>query len=236
MAKMRVVLVFLWLTASFAVNAQVMIVEQKRFEHNGVVSTSVTPNNKLITYSILTEKGKDDQLELVAYSEHLVEEGRFQTKCAEKNIFRTHALSGSGEYYFSMMISKDREIHSVVFNTSTFEGTELYVELEKKFEPHGNLDFLGGGSTACFKNKFFILGTVKNVPCVLVYNMLTGTQHVTFIPGMGKKNRVSFLSSDEAAPSLQVMFFNYKPKKIDSQYIASINEFGEVQGLSLIDI
>jgi len=225
------VVMFLFLVAPCLCSfAQVQVVEQKRFEHNGVVSTSVTPNNKVITYSIISERGEDDQLELVAYNEHFEEEGRFQTKCAEKNIFRTHALSGSGEFYFSMMIDKNREIHSVIFNTSTFEGTELYVKLEKKFEPHGNVDFLGGGSTACFKNKFFILGTVKNVPCILVYNMLTGTQHITFIPGMGKKNRVSFLSSNEAAPSLQVMFFNYKPKKIDSQYIASIDEFGVVQG------
>jgi hypothetical protein len=215
------------------INAQVEVIEQKRFEHVGIVTTSVTPNNKVITYSIITEKGEDDQLEIVAYDERLEEEGRFQTKCAEKNIFRTHALSGTGEFYFSLMIDKGREIHSVVFNTSTFTGTELHVELEKKFEPQGNLGILGGGSTACFKNKFFILGTVKNVPCILVYNMLTGTQHVTFIPGLGKKNRVSFLGSDEAAPSLQVMFFNYNPKKIDAQYIASINEFGEVENPSV---
>lgn len=210
--------------------AQVEVVEQKRFEHNGTVTTSVTPKNKVISYSIISEKGERDQIEIVAYNEELEEEGRFQTKCAEKNIFRTHALSGTGEYYFSLMINKGREIHSVVFNTETFEGTELFVELENKFEPHGNLDFLGGGSTACFKNKFFILGAVRNVPCILVYNMLTGTQHITFIPGMDKKNRVSFLSSDEAAPSLQVMFFNFKSKRIDAQYIASINEFGELQG------
>lgn len=227
---MRLITCFSLCLVCLNIFAQVQVVGQKRFEHNGVVSTSVTPNNKVITYSIITEKGENDQIEIVAYSEQLEEEGRFQATCAEKNIYRTHALSGSGEYYFSLMIDKGREIHSVVFNTSTFEGTELHVKLEKKFEPHGNLDFLGGGSTACFKNKFFILGTVKNVPCILVYNMLTGTQHVTFISGMGKKNRVSFLSSDEAAPSLQVMFFNIKANRIDAQYIASINQFGEVQG------
>jgi hypothetical protein len=128
------------------------------------------------------------------------------------------------------MIDKGREIHSVVFNTSTLEGAELHVPLVKKFEPNGNLDFFGGSSTVCFKNKFFILGTVKNVPCILVYNMLTGTQHITFIQGMDKKNRVSFLSTVEAAPSIQVMFFHSKPKKIDAQYIVSINEFGEIEG------
>ena len=211
-------------------NAQVEVVGQKRFEHDGTVATSVTPNNKVITYSIITEKGEDNQIEIVAYSEQLEEEGRFQATCTEKNIFRTHALSGSGEYYFSLTIDKRREIHSIVFNTNNFEVTELYVDLVKKFEPNGNLDFLGGFSTACFKNKFFILGTVKNVPCILVYNMLTGTQHITFIPGMGKKNRVSFLGTDDAAPSLQIMFFNYKSNKVDAQYIASIDEFGEVQG------
>lgn len=226
----RILVLVIGLLNCLCICAQVEVVEQKRFEHNGVVSTSVTPNNKVITYSIISEKGKEDLLEIVAYSGQLEEEGRFQTKCAERNIFKTHSLSGNGEYYFSMMIEKGREIHSVVFNTNTFEGTELFVDLEKKFEPNGNLDFLGGYSTACFKNKFFILGTVKNVPCILVYNMLTGTQHITFIPGMGKKNRVSFLSADEAAPTLQVMFFNYKSKKVDAQYIASINEFGEVEG------
>ncbi len=212
------------------ISAQVQVVEQKRFEHKGVVTTSVTPNNKIITYSIITERGQENQLELVAYNEKIEEEGRYLAKCSERNVFKTHALSGTGEYYFSMMIDTRKTIHSVVFNTSTFEGTELHVKLEKKFEPNGNLDFLGGVSTACFKNKFFVLGTVKNVPCILVYNMLTGTQNITFIPGMGKKNRVSFLSANDAAPSIQVMFFNYKPKKIDAQYIASINEFGEVQG------
>ncbi len=226
--RMRSITCFILCFISRSIFSQVQVVEQMKFEHEGAVITSITPNNKVIAYSIISEKGEDDQLELVAYNEQLQEEGRFQTKCAEKNIFRTHALSGSGEYYFSLMIDKNRQIHSVVFNTSTFEGTELRVELEKKFEPNGNLNFLGGVSTACFKNKFFILGTVRKVPCILVYNMLTGTQHLTFIPGMGKKERVSFLSSNEAAPSLQIMFFNYKSKKIDAQYIASLNEFGEV--------
>ena len=226
----RVLIFLLSLLNHSYVLAQVEVIEQKRFEHEGAVTTSVTPNNKVITYSIITEKGQDDQLELVAYNKNLEQEGRFQTKCADKYIFRTHALSGLGEYYFSMMIDKGKEIHSVVFNTSTFEGTELFVELEKKFEPNGNADFLGGVSTSCFKNKFFILGTVKNVPCILVYNMLTGTQHLTFIPGMDKKKRVSFLSTNEAAPSLQLMFYNYKSKKVDVQYVASINEFGELEG------
>ena len=223
-------LVFCVLINGLYATSQVEVVQQKRFEHDGIVSSSVTPNNRIITYSIVSEKGKEDLLEIVAYSEQLEEEGRFQTKCAERNIFKTHSLSGNGEYYFSMMIEKGREIHSVVFNTNTFEGTELQVELENKFEPYGNVDFLGGGSTACFKNKFFILGTVKNVPCILVYNMLTGTQRITFIPGMGKKNRVSFLNTNDDAPSIQVMFFNFKSKKIDAQYIASLNEFGEVEG------
>ena len=208
------VVIFLFLSIHcLLASAQVEVVEQKRFEHEGAVATSVTPSNKVITYSIITQRGQDDQLELVSYNEKLEEEGRFQATCAEKNIFRTHALSGSGEYYFSLMIDKRREIHSIVFNTNNFEVTELYVDLERKFEPNGNQDFLGGVSTACFKNKFFILGTVKKVPCILVYNMLTGTQHLTFIPGMDKKMRVSFLSATEAAPSLQVMFFNYKRKK-----------------------
>lgn len=226
----RVLFFLLSLLNHSYVLAQAQVIGQKKIEHDGEVSTSVTPNKKFITYSVVSEKGEDDKVEIVAYNEELIEEGRFQTKCTEKNIYSTHALSGTGEYYFSLIIDKARDIHSVVFNTSTFEGTELHVELEKKFVPNGNLDFLGGVSTACFKNKFFILGTVKNVPCILVYNMLTGTQHITFIPGMDKKNRVSFLSSGEAAPSLQVMFFNYKPKKIDAQYIASVNEFGEVEG------
>jgi hypothetical protein len=58
--------------------------------------------------------------------------------------------------------------------------------------------------------------------------MLTGTQHLTFIPGMDKKMRVSFLGTNEAAPSLQLMYYNYKSKKVDVQFIASINEFGEL--------
>jgi len=226
----RVVVFLFVLAPCLCTYAQVQVIEQKRFEHDGVVSTSVTPNSKVITYSIISEKGEDQQLEVVAYNEQLEEEGRFQTKCEEKCFFRTHGLSGTGEYYFSMMIEKGRKIHSVVFNTSTFEGKELYVELEKKFEPNGNLDFLGGISTACFKNKFFILGTIKRVPCILVYNMLTGTQHITFIPGVDKKMLVSFLSTNESAPSLQMMFYNYKSKKNDAQFIASVNEFGEVQG------
>lgn len=227
---MRGFLIFCVLASSMCASSQVEVVKRVRFEHEGVVATSVTPNNKVITYSIISEKGEDDQLEIVAYDEKLEEEGRFQAKCSERNIFKSHALSGTGEYYFSMMIDNKNTIHSVVFNTSTLEAKELHVPLEKKFEPNGNLDFFGGSSTTCFKNKFFILGTVKNVPCILVYNMLTGTQHLTFIPGMDKKNRVSFLSTNDAAPSIQVMFFHAKPKKIDAQYIASINEFGEVEG------
>ncbi len=78
------VVMFLFLVAPcLCSSAQVEVVEQKRFEHNGVVSTSVTPNNKVITYSIISERGEDDQLELVAYNEHFEEEGRFQTKCAK---------------------------------------------------------------------------------------------------------------------------------------------------------
>jgi hypothetical protein len=223
-------LIFCVLINGLYASAQVEVVKQKRFEHNGAVATSVAPNNKVITYSIISEKGEDDQLEIVAYDEKLEEEGRFQVKCSDRNIFKTHSISGTGEYYFSLMIDKGREIHSVVFNTNTLEGTELRVPLERKFEPNGNLDFFGGSSTRCFKNKFFILGTVKNVPCILVYNMLTGTQHITFIPGMDKNNRVSFLSTVEAAPSIQVMYFHSKPKKIDAQYIVSINEFGEIEG------
>ena len=210
--------------------AQITVVEEKRLEHSGAVSSSITPDNKIITYSILSEKGSDDQIEIVAYDEHFKEEGRFETKCAEKYIYKTNALSGSGEYYFSMVIDKDRKIHSVVFDTEVYEGSELHVDLDRKFVPNGNLDVLGGISTVCFKNKFFILGTVKKVPCILVYNMLTGTQHLTFIPGMDKKMRVSFLGTDDAAPSLQLMFYNAKSKKVDVQFIASVNEFGELDG------
>jgi hypothetical protein len=210
--------------------AQITVVEERKIEHDGVVSPSITPDNKIITYSILSEKGSDDQIEIVAYDELFKEEGRFATKCAEKYIYKTNALSGSGEYYFSMVIDKDRKIHSVVFDTEVYEGTELHVDLDRKFVPNGNLDVLGGISTVCFKNKFFILGTVKKVPCILVYNMLTGTQHLTFIPGMDKKMRVSFLGTDDAAPSLQLMFYNAKSKKVDVQFIASVNEFGELDG------
>jgi len=227
---MRIVLVFLWLTTNLAATAQITVVEEKRIEHSGAVSSSITPDNKIITYSILSEKGSDDQIEIVAYDEHFKEEGRFGTKCAEKYIYKTNALSGSGEYYFSLVIDKDRKIHSVVFDTKVYEGTELHVDLDRKFVPNGNLDVLGGISTVCFKNKFFILGTVKKVPCILVYNMLTGTQHLTFIPGMDKKMRVSFLGTDDAAPSLQLMFYNAKSKKVDVQFIASVNEFGELEG------
>ena len=209
--------------------AQIQVVEEKKIEHEGAVSASITPSNKIITYSILSEKGSDDQIEIVAYDEHFKEEGKFVTKCTEKDVFRTHSLSGSGDYYFSLIIDKNKTIHSVVFDNRTFEGTQLEVELDEKFEANGNLDVLGGTETVCFKNKFFILGTVKNVPCILVYNMLTGTQHLTFIPGMDKKQRVSFLSTNEAAPSIQLMYYNYKSKKVDVQFIASINEFGEVE-------
>jgi hypothetical protein len=47
---------------------------------------------------------------------------------------------------------------------------------------------------------------------------------------MNKKMRVSFLSSDESAPSLQLMYFNYKSNKVENQTIVSINEFGELVG------
>ena len=210
--------------------AQIKVVEEKKIEHNGALSASITPDNKIITYSIVSEKGSDDKIEIVSYDEHFKEEGRFETKCAEKCIYKTNALSGSGDYYFSLVIDKGKKIHSIVFNTEIYEGIELHVDLENKFEPNGNLDVLGGVSTVCFKNKFFILGTVKKVPCILVYNMLTGTQHLTFIPDMNRKMRVSFLSTDESAPSLQLMFYNYKSKKVDVQYVASINEFGEMEG------
>ena len=193
--------------------AQIKVVEEKKIEHNGALSASITPDNKIITYSIVSEKGSDDKIEIVSYDEHFKEEGRFETKCAEKCIYKTNALSGSGDYYFSLVIDKGKKIHSIVFNTEIYEGIELHVDLENKFEPNGNLDVLGGVSTVCFKNKFFILGTVKKVPCILVYNMLTGTQHLTFIPDMNRKMRVSFLSTDESAPSLQLMFYNYKSKK-----------------------
>jgi hypothetical protein len=210
--------------------AQIKVVEEKKIEHNGSVSTSITPDNKIITYSIVSEKGSDDKIEIVSYDEHFKEEGRFETKFAEKYIYKANTLSGSGDYYFSLVIDKGKKIHSIVFNTEIYEGVELHVDIENKFEPNGNLDVLGGLSTVCFKNKFFILGTVKKVPCILVYNMLTGTQHLTFIPGMDKKMRVSFLGTNEAAPSLQLMYYNYKSKKVDVQFIASINEFGELDG------
>jgi len=228
--KSRLTVLFISCFIFMHSTAQITVVEERKIEHDGVVSPSITPDNKIITYSILSEKGNDDQIEIVAYDEHFKEEGRFETKCAEKYIYKTNALSGSGEYYFSLVIDKNREIHSVVFNTITFEGTELHVELENKFVPNGNLDLVGGASTVCFQNKFFILGTVKKVPCILVYNMLTGTQHLTFVPGMDKKMRVSFLGTDDAAPSLQLMYYNYKSKQVAVQYIASINEFGELDG------
>lgn len=211
-------------------NAQVNIVEEKRIEQEGSVSTCITPDNKIITYSILSERGGDDQMEIVAYDQHFREEGRFETQCPEKYIYKTNTLSGSGEYYFSLVIDKDRKVHSVVFNTENYEGVKIKVDLVDKFIPNGNLDLVGGASTVCFQNKFFILGTVKKVPCILVYNMLTGTQHLTFVPGMDKKMRVSFLGANESAPSLQLMFYNYKSKKVTVQYIASINEFGELDG------
>jgi hypothetical protein len=225
-------LIFAFISCLFFLHssAQITVVEEKRIEHDGVVASCVTPQNKIITYSLLSEKGSDDQIEIVAYNEHFKEQGRFETKCAEKYLYKTNALSGSGEYYFSLVVDKDKKIHSVVFDTQLFEGTELHVDLEEKFVPNGNLDVLGGLSTVCFKNKFFILGTVKKVPCILVYNMLTGTQHLTFIPGMDKKMRVSFLSTNEAAPSLQLMYYNYKSKKVNVQFLASINEFGELEG------
>ena len=227
---MRISLIFLWLITSLAINAQLKIVEEKRIDHEGSVSTSITPQKKIITYSIRSEKGADDQMEIVSYDEHFQEEGRYETQCPEKYIYKTNALSGSGEYYFSLVIDKNRKVHSVVFNTENHEGFKLQVDLVDKFVPNGNLDFLGGTSTVCFQNKFFILGTVKKVPCILVYNMLTGTQHLTFVPGMDKKMRVSFLGANESAPSLQLMYYNYKSKKIAVQYIASINEFGELDG------
>ena len=219
----------LFFTLSYA-TAQITVVEEKRIEHDGSISSSITPDNKIITYSIVSERGADDRIKIVAYDEQFNEEGRFETKCAEKYIYQSNALSGSGNYYFSLVIDNDRKIHSVVFNTEIYEGVELSVDLENKFVPNGNLDVLGGISTVCFKNKFFILGTVKKVPCILVYNMLTGTQHLTFIPGMDKKMRVSFLGKDDDAPSLQLMFYNAKSKKVDVQFIVSINEFGEVEG------
>ena len=227
---MRISLIFLWLITSLAINAQLKIVEEKRIDHEGYVSTSITPEKKIITYSILSEKGAFDQMEIVAYDEHFHEEGRFETQCPEKYIYKTNALSGSGEYYFSLIIDKNRKVHSVVFYAENYEGFKLQVDLVDKFVPNGNLDFLGGTSTVCFQNKFFILGTVKKVPCILVYNMLTGTQHLTFVPGMDKKMRVSFLGVSESAPSLQLMYYNYKSKKIAVQFIASINEFGELDG------
>jgi hypothetical protein len=211
-------------------SAQISIVEEKRIEHEGSVSTCITPDNKIITFAIQYEKGEDDQIEFRVFDDHFNEEGQFKTSCPEKINYNTNALSGSGDYYFSFIIDNHRKIHSVAFNTETFEGSKLQVDLVDKFIPNGNLDFLGGHSTVCFQNKFFILGTIKNVPCVLVYNMLTGTQHLTFIPGMNKKMRVSFLSSDESAPSLQLMYYNYKSKKIENQFVVSINEFGELEG------
>ena len=84
--------------------AQIKVVEEKKIEHNGAVSTSITQHNKIITYSIVSEKGSDDKIEIVAYDEHFKEGGRFETKCAEKCIYKTNALSGSGDYYFSLII------------------------------------------------------------------------------------------------------------------------------------
>jgi hypothetical protein len=211
-------------------NAQIRVVEEKRLEHEGSVITSITPDNKIITYSIQSDKGSDDRIEIVSFDEHFKEKGRYTTSCPEKIVYRTSALSGTGDYYFSLVIDKNRKIHSLVFNTENNEGAKLQIDLVDKFIPNGNLDFLGGYSTVCFQNKFFVLGTVKRVPCILVYNMLTGTQHITFIPGMNKKMRVSFLSSDESAPSLQLMYFNYKSNKVENQTIVSINEFGELAG------
>jgi hypothetical protein len=154
--------------------AQITVIEEKRIEHDGSVSSCITPNNKIVTYSILSQKGEDDQIEIRAFDEHFNEEGRFKTSCPEKIIYRAQALSGAGDYYFSLIIDNHRKIHSVIFNTETYEGAKLQVDLVDKFVANGNLDFLGGHSTVCFQNKFFILGTVRKVPCVLVYNMLTG--------------------------------------------------------------
>jgi hypothetical protein len=230
MINQRISLLFLFLLVVVVSDAQVNVIEEKRIEHEGSVSTSITPDNKIITYSIQSEKGSDDRIEIVSYDEHFNEEGRFTTTCPEKIVYRTSALSGTGDYYFSLIIDKNRKIHSLVFNTEINEGVKLQVDLENKFVPNGNLDVLGGASTVCFQNKFFILGTVKKVPCVLVYNMLTGTQHLTFVPGMDKKMRVSFLGTDVSAPSLQLLFYNYKSKRVSVQYIASLNEYGEMEG------
>ncbi len=229
MKQQLIFIFFLFFKLSYSA-AQISVVEEKRIEHEGSVSTCITPDNKIITYAIQHEKGEDDQIEFRAFDDHFNEEGRFKTSCPAKINYSTNALSDKGDNYFSFILDNHRKIHSVVFNTETFEGSKLQVDLVDKFILNGNIDFLGGHSTVCFQNKFFILGTIKNVPCVLVYNMLTGTQHLTFIPGMNKKMKVSFLSSDESAPSLQLMYFNYKSKNIENQFIVSINEFGELEG------
>ena len=51
--------------------AQIKVVEEKKIEHNGAVSASITPDNKIITYSIVSEKGSDDKIEIVSYDEPL---------------------------------------------------------------------------------------------------------------------------------------------------------------------
>ena len=219
--KFKILFVFAFVSATLV--AQSSIEDQVRIEiQNGELDNFFTlPKKKLVAYGTSLDASKDPQLLIKIYNSKLEEIESQEIKIGlRKGTGYTKLSKDSTELYF-IYVSRS-EMQTIAYNFETKEIENHTVDLDGNGK---NIAKLFSLTTA--GNKLFLLGQLKNGPCLMAVDMHHGTTSLIVPPGVTKKSTMRIISDDEN-PNVTLGYYTEKIKKATHYNVVQISPEGEV--------
>lgn len=216
--KMKI-LFFVLAMMPIALKAQITQEIRKEIDvkDNGVDKVIVVGENGLIVHGYVNEKGAPDVLQITAYSTEFEELNTLTREYPKKLAYASSILTQDNAFLYFFYVTKAKEIICLSYNTENYNLTEKSGKLEQAFTPR---------SIRVMKNKLFVMGFVKNIPTLLIYDPSTGSQRFETIPGINKKRSIESYDADDTQRSMAVFCRDGKDMKLSSLNLIIYDEDG----------
>jgi|GEM_PF-2407474 len=204
--------------------SQASIDEQIRItvNENELDNFTVIPGKKIVAYGTSKDKNNNCILLIKVYDKNLEEKQSKEFKVFNRKATTLIKLSkDSTELYF--IATDNRQMQTIAYNFESDESEIHQTTLDKSAK-----SIVKHFTSATAGSKIFLLGTLKNAPCLLSVDMHHGTTSLIVPKGTSKKTQMKIISDDDAQ-DITLGFYTEKIQKATTYNILHITSQGEME-------